>query len=170
MVAMLKYFFQEGTQCSLHHSGTQCPPPRPPLHRLCSRYACNAIQPKLNFSQVGGQLSLLPPSPIPARFLRSLAFGTVYLRVEDGNAISRLLRSADRGDIYSDACHHPSLSFAVCSPDVSVDSPVFRTPSFNSSGRSSNCDGEDMYSDISIEDDVSDLNQKVSKSYTFLCN
>ncbi|XP_037074581.1 rab11 family-interacting protein 4-like [Pollicipes pollicipes] len=42
-----------------------------------------------------------------------------------------------------------------------ISSPVYRTPSFNSSGRSSNCDGEDMYSDISIEDDVSDLNQKV---------
>ncbi|XP_043204920.1 rab11 family-interacting protein 4-like isoform X2 [Amphibalanus amphitrite] len=42
-----------------------------------------------------------------------------------------------------------------------ISSPVYRTPSFNSSGRSSNCDGEDMYSDISIEDDVNDLNQKV---------
>ncbi|XP_037094372.1 rab11 family-interacting protein 4B-like isoform X1 [Pollicipes pollicipes] len=42
-----------------------------------------------------------------------------------------------------------------------LSSPVFRTPSFNSSGRSSNCDGEDMYSDISIEDDVNDLNHKV---------
>jgi hypothetical protein len=31
----------------------------------------------------------------------------------------------------------------------------------NSSGRSSNCDDGDMHSDISIEDDVIDLNQKV---------
>ena len=35
-------------------------------------------------------------------------------------------------------------------------------PSFNSSGRSSNCDGDDMQSDISLEEDVNDLNQKVS--------
>jgi len=34
-------------------------------------------------------------------------------------------------------------------------------PSFNSSGRSSNCDGDDMQSDISLEEDVNDLNQKV---------
>ncbi|XP_043245754.1 rab11 family-interacting protein 4-like isoform X2 [Amphibalanus amphitrite] len=40
-------------------------------------------------------------------------------------------------------------------------SPVYRTPSFNSSGRSSNCDGDDMYSDLSLEDDVNDLNHKV---------
>ena len=31
----------------------------------------------------------------------------------------------------------------------------------NSSGRSSNCDDGDMQSDISIEEDVIDLNQKV---------
>ncbi|XP_059092928.1 rab11 family-interacting protein 4B-like isoform X3 [Tigriopus californicus] len=33
--------------------------------------------------------------------------------------------------------------------------------SFNSSGRSSNCDEGDIQSDISLEDDVNDLNQKV---------
>ena len=33
--------------------------------------------------------------------------------------------------------------------------------SFNSSGRSSNCDDGDMQSDISLEEDVNDLNQKV---------
>jgi len=33
--------------------------------------------------------------------------------------------------------------------------------SFNSSGRSSNCDEGDMQSDISLEEDVNDLNQKV---------
>ena len=34
-------------------------------------------------------------------------------------------------------------------------------PSFNSSGRSSNCDEGDMQSDISLEEDVNDLNHKV---------
>ena len=33
--------------------------------------------------------------------------------------------------------------------------------SFNSSGRSSNCDEGDMQSDISLEEDVNDLNHKV---------
>jgi len=46
-------------------------------------------------------------------------------------------------------------------PNGLTSSPVFRTPSFNSSGRSSNCDGDDMYSDVSLEDDVNDLNHKV---------
>jgi len=35
--------------------------------------------------------------------------------------------------------------------------------SFNSSGRSSNCDDGDMQSDISLEEDVNDLNQKVQQ-------
>ena len=35
----------------------------------------------------------------------------------------------------------------------------------NSSGRSSNCDDGDMQSDISIEEDVIDLNQKVIQSF-----
>ena len=35
--------------------------------------------------------------------------------------------------------------------------------SFNSSGRSSNCDEDDMQSNISLEEDVNDLNQKVGK-------
>ena len=35
--------------------------------------------------------------------------------------------------------------------------------SFNSSGRSSNCDEGDMQSDISLEEDVNDLNHKVRK-------
>ena len=34
-------------------------------------------------------------------------------------------------------------------------------PSFNSSGRSSNCDEGDLQSDISLEEDVNDLNHKV---------
>ena len=44
------------------------------------------------------------------------------------------------------------------------------TGSFNSSGRSSNCDDgemQDMHSDISIEDDVIDLNNKVRHSSFF---
>ena len=41
--------------------------------------------------------------------------------------------------------------------------------SFNSSGRSSNCDEGDMQSDISLEEDVNDLNQKVSKEITNFC-
>ena len=35
--------------------------------------------------------------------------------------------------------------------------------SFNSSGRSSNCDEDDMQSNISLEEDVNDLNQKVRR-------
>lgn len=43
---------------------------------------------------------------------------------------------------------------------ISLSSQLYRTASFNSSGRSSNCDNtEDMYSD----EDVQDLNHKVSK-------
>lgn len=47
-------------------------------------------------------------------------------------------------------------------------SQLYRSSSFNSSGRSSNCDTtEDMYSDVSLED-VQDLNHKVIyKSWTF---
>lgn len=40
--------------------------------------------------------------------------------------------------------------------------------SFNSSGRSSNCDEGDMQSDISLEEDVNDLNHKVTISGNFL--
>lgn len=43
---------------------------------------------------------------------------------------------------------------------ISLSSQLYRTASFNSSGRSSNCDNtEDMYSD----EDVQDLNHKVSE-------
>ncbi|XP_043523321.1 rab11 family-interacting protein 4-like isoform X2 [Frieseomelitta varia] len=39
---------------------------------------------------------------------------------------------------------------------------LYRSSSFNSSGRSSNCDpADDMYSDVSLEDDVIDLNHRV---------
>ncbi|XP_054012355.1 rab11 family-interacting protein 4A isoform X2 [Hylaeus anthracinus] len=39
---------------------------------------------------------------------------------------------------------------------------LYRSGSFNSSGRGSNCDpADDMYSDVSLEDDVIDLNHKV---------
>ncbi|XP_021941575.1 rab11 family-interacting protein 4 isoform X1 [Zootermopsis nevadensis] len=41
-------------------------------------------------------------------------------------------------------------------------SQLYRSSSFNSSGRSSTCDtAEDMYSDVSLEEDVLDLNHKV---------
>ncbi|XP_054012356.1 rab11 family-interacting protein 4A isoform X3 [Hylaeus anthracinus] len=41
-------------------------------------------------------------------------------------------------------------------------SQLYRSGSFNSSGRGSNCDpADDMYSDVSLEDDVIDLNHKV---------
>ncbi|XP_047113637.1 rab11 family-interacting protein 4 isoform X4 [Schistocerca piceifrons] len=41
-------------------------------------------------------------------------------------------------------------------------SQLYRSSSFNSSGRSSTCDtGDDMYSDVSLEEDVIDLNHKV---------
>ncbi|KAG6800549.1 rab11 family-interacting protein 4 isoform X1 [Apis mellifera caucasica] len=41
-------------------------------------------------------------------------------------------------------------------------SQLYRSGSFNSSGISSNCDpADDMYSDVSLEDDVIDLNHKV---------
>lgn len=46
-----------------------------------------------------------------------------------------------------------------------IHSQLYRSSSFNSSGRSSNCDNtEDMYSDVSLED-VQDINLKVSQSY-----
>ncbi|XP_054288163.1 rab11 family-interacting protein 4A [Macrosteles quadrilineatus] len=41
-------------------------------------------------------------------------------------------------------------------------SQLYRSSSFNSSGRSSTCDtGDDIYSDVSLEEDVLDLNHKV---------
>ncbi|KZC12144.1 PREDICTED: rab11 family-interacting protein 4A [Dufourea novaeangliae] len=41
-------------------------------------------------------------------------------------------------------------------------SQLYRSSSFNSSGRGSNCDpADDMYSDVSLEDDVIDLNHRV---------
>jgi hypothetical protein len=47
-------------------------------------------------------------------------------------------------------------------------SQLYRSASFNSSGRSSTCDtADDMYSDISLEEDMIDLNHKVSKSYCY---
>lgn len=46
---------------------------------------------------------------------------------------------------------------------TAVASQLYRTSSF-SSGRSSVADQEDMYSDASLEDDVLDLNHKVSES------
>lgn len=42
-------------------------------------------------------------------------------------------------------------------------SQLYRSSSFNSSGRSSTCDtADDMYSDASLEEDVHDLHHKVS--------
>lgn len=42
-------------------------------------------------------------------------------------------------------------------------SQLYRSGSFNSSGRGSTCDAtDDMYSDVSLEDDVIDLNHRVS--------
>lgn len=44
-------------------------------------------------------------------------------------------------------------------------SQLYRSSSFNSSGRSSACDTtDDVYSDASLEEDVLDLNHKVSSS------
>lgn len=45
-------------------------------------------------------------------------------------------------------------------------SQLYRSSSFNSSGRGSICDtAEDMYSDVSLEDDVLDLNHRVSTDF-----
>ena len=41
-------------------------------------------------------------------------------------------------------------------------------PSGRSSGRSSNCDEHEMQSDVSLEEDVNELNQKVGNSSAFL--
>jgi hypothetical protein len=42
-------------------------------------------------------------------------------------------------------------------------SQLYRSSSFNSSGRSSTCDtADDMCSDVSLEEDVMDLSHKVS--------
>lgn len=44
-------------------------------------------------------------------------------------------------------------------------SQLYRSSSFNSSGRSSNCDNtEEMYSDVSLED-VQDFNNKVTQTH-----
>lgn len=51
-------------------------------------------------------------------------------------------------------CILVAIFFIICSQ-------LYRSSSFNSSGRSSNCDNtEEMYSDVSLED-VQDLNHKV---------
>lgn len=43
-------------------------------------------------------------------------------------------------------------------------SQLYRSSSFNSSGRSSTCDtADDMYSDASLEEDVHDLHHKVGR-------
>ncbi|KOC60155.1 Rab11 family-interacting protein 4A [Habropoda laboriosa] len=48
-------------------------------------------------------------------------------------------------------------------------SQLYRSGSFNSSGRGSNCDpADDMYSDISLEDDVIDLNHRVNAIARFV--
>ena len=44
---------------------------------------------------------------------------------------------------------------------LTFSSALYHGNGANSSGRSSNCDDGDMQSDISLEDDVIDLNQKV---------
>lgn len=47
-------------------------------------------------------------------------------------------------------------------------SQLYRSSSFNSSGRSSTCDTtDDMYSDASLEEDVQDLQKKVSAPYRY---
>ena len=45
--------------------------------------------------------------------------------------------------------------------ELPFSSALYHGNGANSSGRSSNCDDGDMQSDISLEDDVIDLNQKV---------
>lgn len=48
-------------------------------------------------------------------------------------------------------------------------SELYRSSSFNSSGRSSNCDtADDMYSDVSLEEDVLDLNHKVGHTFYYI--
>lgn len=47
-------------------------------------------------------------------------------------------------------------------------SQLYRSSSFNSSGRSSTCDtADDMYSDASLEEDVHDLHHKVKRIDVF---
>lgn len=54
------------------------------------------------------------------------------------------------------------LTFIIFIISFTIFSQLYRSSSFNSSGRSSNCDNtEDMYSDVSLED-VQDLNHKVN--------
>nr|CAD7569998.1 unnamed protein product [Timema californicum] len=53
------------------------------------------------------------------------------------------------------------LSIVTRSVVLSLSSQLYRSSSFNSSGRSSTCDtADDMYSDVSLEEDVLDLNHK----------
>lgn len=50
-------------------------------------------------------------------------------------------------------------------------SQLYRSSSFNSSGRSSNCDTtDDMYSDASLEEDVHDLHHKVNELKNYFNN
>nr|CAD7194393.1 unnamed protein product [Timema douglasi] len=61
------------------------------------------------------------------------------------------------------ACVHSQTQLSIVTRSVvlSLSSQLYRSSSFNSSGRSSTCDtADDMYSDVSLEEDVLDLNHK----------
>ncbi len=69
-------------------------------------------------------------------------------------------------------CHLLSIDFSsLFSSSAGAGGSLAVPPasaSFNSSGRSSNCGDEenDIQSDISLEEDVNELNQKVGKCYS----
>ena len=60
---------------------------------------------------------------------------------------------------FSTPRHQPRSTAALAS--ALYHNPGQTSGSFNSSGRSSNCDDGDIHSDISIEEDVMELNTKV---------
>ena len=62
---------------------------------------------------------------------------------------------------FSTPRHQPRSTAALAS--ALYHNPGQTSGSFNSSGRSSNCDDGDIHSDISIEEDVMELNSKVGK-------
>jgi hypothetical protein len=100
--------------------------------------------------------------------------GLTARRLYKSFGVKRLIHTGIRNNIITEAvvsarardcvrvcaCAHLSSSLNVICVCYSQ---LYRSASFNSSGRSSTCDtADDMYSDVSLEEDMIDLNHKVS--------
>jgi ferredoxin-thioredoxin reductase catalytic subunit len=87
------------------------------------------------------------------------SFGVKGL-IHAGSRNNRITEAVVRARAIVCACVHLSSSLNVICVCYSQ---LYRSASFNSSGRSSTCDtADDMYSDVSLEEDMIDLNHKVS--------